>query len=217
MRYDRFKHVSINQFESVLRFSQISIRIRIRIQFLVIVYYEVILWWFYDFMKWYYEFIMMFYMSRNGQEIQFCFTTFFQDQDSTSKINNKSYALWFKDTHKIWCRSAKFFSKSKSCSRWGSGSGSWFYFGFQYQTYISYIEDTDQILFGSANSFESYCVHMKSPRACGQTDRQTDIFLHVLSSKTYKKWTLVKMREFFFSLMRLQYFLFLHTPYVMRK
>ena len=26
------------------------------------------------------------------------------------------------------------------------------------------IEDTHQILFASANSFESYCVHMKSPR-----------------------------------------------------
>ena len=53
-----------------------------------------------------------------------------------------------------------------------------FYFGFQYQTYISYIEDTHQILFGSANSFESYCVHIKSPRTArhpdGKTDRQTD-------------------------------------------
>ena len=56
----------------------------------------------------------------------------------------------------------------------GSGWGSWFYFGFQYQTSISYIEDTQQILFGSANSFESYCVHMKSPRTYVQTDRQAD-------------------------------------------
>ena len=68
----------------------------------------------------------------------------------------------------------QFFSTSKSCSRWGSGSGSWFYFGFQYQTYISYIEDTHQILFGSANSFESYRVHIKSLRTYVQTDRQTD-------------------------------------------
>ena len=101
------------------------------------------------------------------------FSDFFfqdQDQDSTSKINNKSYALCFDDTHKVWCRPAKFFSKSKSRSRWGSGSGSWFNFGFQYQTYISYIEDTHQILVRSANCFESYCVHSKSPR----TDRQTD-------------------------------------------
>ena len=56
------------------------------------------------------------------------------------KFINKSYALYTKDTRQIWCRFAKFLSKSKSCS--GSGSGSWFYFGFQYQTYISYIEDT---------------------------------------------------------------------------
>ena len=51
-------------------------------------------------------------------------------------------------------------------------------FGFQYQTYISYIEDTHQILFGSANSFKSYCVHIKSPRTYVppniQTDSQTD-------------------------------------------
>ena len=38
----------------------------------------------------------------------------------------------------------------------------------QYQTYISYIEDIHQIFFGSANFFESYCVHMK------QTDRQAN-------------------------------------------
>ena len=43
---------------------------------------------------------------------------------------------------------------------------------------ISYIEETHQILCGSANSFESYCVHMKRPRAYVQPDiqptRQTD-------------------------------------------
>ena len=47
--------------------------------------------------------------------------------------------------------------------------------------YISYIEDTHQILFGSANSFKSYCVHMKSPRTYVhpdiQTNRQTEIFV----------------------------------------
>ena len=42
------------------------------------------------------------------------------------------------------------------------------------QTYISYIEDTHHILFGSANSFESNCVHMKSPRTYVHPDRQTD-------------------------------------------
>ena len=42
------------------------------------------------------------------------------------------------------------------------------------------MEDTHQILFGSANSFKSYCVHMKIPRTYVhpdiQTDRQTEIF-----------------------------------------
>ena len=96
---------------------------------------------------------------------------------------------------KFWCRSAKFLWQQKFCSELGSGS--WYYFGFQYQTYTWYIEDTHQILFVSANSFESYCVHMKSPR---RTDRQTDgnFFVLVLSSNTYKTWTFVKRREFFF-------------------
>ena len=88
------------------------------------------------------------------------------------KFIGKSYSLYTTDIHQVW--SAKFLWKSKFCSRSGFGSGSWFYFGFQYQTYISYIEDTHQILFGSANSFESYCVHMKRPRTYVHPDRQTD-------------------------------------------
>ena len=96
------------------------------------------------------------------------------------KFIGTSYSLYTKDIHQILCRSAKFLWKSKFCSGSGFGSGSWFYFGFQYETYISYIENTHQILFGSANSFESYCVHMKSPctyvQPDIQTDRQTDIF-----------------------------------------
>ena len=78
----------------------------------------------------------------------------------------EGYSLYVKDIHQIRCRSAKFLWKLKFCSESGSGSGSrsGYYFGFQYQTYISYIEDTHQILLGSANSFKSYCVHMKSPR-----------------------------------------------------
>ena len=120
------------------------------------------------------------------------------------KFIGKSYSLYTKDIHQIWCRSAKFLWKSKFCSESGSGSESWYYFRFQYQTYISYIEDTHQILFGSANSFESYCVHMKSPRTYvhpdRQKDRQTDgnFCWLVLSSKTYKSWTFVKRREFLF-------------------
>ena len=103
--------------------------------------------------------------------------------------------------------------KSKFCSESGSGSGSWYYFGFQYQTYISYMEDTHQILFGSANFFKSYCVHMKSPRTCvhpdRQTDRQTKIFFGLfclLRHKSHKP--LSKGENFFFPLMRLQSFLF---------
>ena len=108
---------------------------------------------------------------------QYFFRFFFlqdQDQDFTIKINNRSYVLCSKDTNQISCRSAKFSSKLKSCLGSGSGSGSWLYFGFQYQIYISYIEDTHQILFGSANSFESYCVHSQDSRTYRQTTGQTD-------------------------------------------
>ena len=125
------------------------------------------------------------------------------------KFIGKSYSLYTKDIHLVRCRSAKFLWKSKFCSGSGLGSGSWFYFGLQYQTYISYIEDTHQILFGSANFFESYCVHI---RTYVQTDG--NFFLLVLSFKTYKTWTFVKRSIFFFSLMRLQYFLYLSTPYM---
>ena len=94
------------------------------------------------------------------------------------KFIRESYSSYAKDIQKIWCRSAKFLWKSKFFSESGSGSGSWYYFGFRYQTYISYMEDTHPILFGSVNSFKSYCVHMKSPRTYVhpdiQTDRQTD-------------------------------------------
>ena len=92
----------------------------------------------------------------------------------TMKFIGESYSSYAKDIQQIWCCSAKYLWKSKFCSGSGSGSGSWYYFGFQYQTYISYIEDTHQILFGSANFFKSYCVHMKSPRTYVHPDRQTD-------------------------------------------
>ena len=150
-----------------------------------------------------------------------------QDQDFTMKFIGESYSSYAKDIHQIWCRSAKCLLKSKFCSESGSRSGSWYYFGFQYQTYISYMEDTRQILFGSANSFKSYCLHMKSPRTYVhpdiqtyiQTDRQTEIFLGLFCLLRHKNHEHLSKGEHFnfFSLMRLQYFLFLHTPYVIRK
>ena len=53
----------------------------------------------------------------------------------------------------------------------GSWSGSWFYFGFQYQTYISYIEVTHQILFRKL-----LCPQPGSTYV--QPDNQTDIQTH---------------------------------------
>ena len=125
--------------------------------------------------------IVMFYMIMILMKFSFLPQTFFriffffldqdqdheQAQDFTMKFIRKKYSLYAKDI-----------------------------FGFQYQTYVSYIDDTHQILFRSANSFKSYCVHMKSPRTYihpdTQTDRQTyrqtdgNFFWLVLSSKTYK-------------------------------
>ena len=83
-------------------------------------------------------------------------------------------------------------------------------------------------MFGSANCFESYCVHMKSPRTYSpttrQTDkhpnRQTDIFYCLFCLLRHTKHEHSSKGEnffFFYSLMQLQSFLFLHTPYVMRK
>ena len=119
------------------------------------------------------------------------------------KFNGGSYSSNAKDIQKIWCRSTKLLWKSKFSSGSGSGSGSWYYFGFQYQTYISCIEDTHQILLGSTNTFESYCVHMKSPRTYvhpdRQADRQTEIFFCTLSFNIYKTWTFIKRRIFFFT------------------
>ena len=214
MRYDWFKLFSINQFDWVLRLSQISISISIRTAFGN--------WFVYNYVLY----------VNDTYEIRFCSANFFQnlcfqdqdqdheqDQDFTMKFIGTSHSLYTKDIHQIWCRSAKFLWKSKFCSGSGFGSGSWFYFGFQYQTYISYIEDTHHILFGFANSFESYCVHMKSPRTYVQPGRQTDrrTFFCLFCLLRYTNHQHSSKREIFFSLMRLQDFLFLHTPYVMRK
>ena len=160
MRYDWFKQLSINQFESVLRFSQISIRIRIRIQLLVIVYYEVMLY-----ISWCLWNSVMFHNIFSN----FFFRIGIRIRIPLAKSITKVMLCVLKITTKFGV-----VPQSHLCSRWGSGSGSWFYFGFQYQIYISYIEDTHQILFGSANSFEIYCAHMKSPRTYGQTNRRTD-------------------------------------------
>ena len=99
----------------------------------------------------------------------------------------------------LWNSLKKFLWKSRFSS--GSGSGSWFYFRFQYQTYILYTEDTHQILFGSANSFESYCVHSKSPRP----DRQTygKIFFCLFCLLRHTKHEHSSRGDDFFSLMRL--------------
>ena len=118
------------------------------------------------------------------------------------KFIGKRYSLYTKDFHKIPCRSAKFLWKSKFCLGSGSGSGWWFYLRFQYQTYIPYIEKTpikfclDPLTPSKVIVYTSK-VHVRADR---RTDRQTDgnFFVLVLSSKTYKKWTLIERRQFFF-------------------
>ena len=107
------------------------------------------------------------------------------------KFIGTSYSSYTKDIHQIWCRSAKFLWKSKFCS----GSGSRFYFGFQYQTYILHTLKTfTQIFFGSANSFESYCVHMKSPRTV-QPDIQTDRRKFFLACFVFQDIQIMNIRQ----------------------
>ena len=88
------------------------------------------------------------------------------------KINNKSYALCTKDTHQISCRSSKFCENHNPVQDQDQDHD--FTFTHRSMNYISYIKDTHQILFGSADSFESYCVHYQNPRTYSQTDRQID-------------------------------------------
>ena len=113
------------------------------------------------------------------------------------KFIGESYSLYAKDIHQIWCRPAKFLWKLKFCSESGSRSGSWYYFGFQYQTYRS------------ANSFEIYCVYMNSPCTYVHPDRQTEILFGLfcrLRHTNHEHFS--KGDSFFYSLMRLQYFFF---------
>ena len=86
---------------------------------------------------------------------KFSFANFFQqffqdqDQDSNLKFNDKIMLHLLKIPTKFFVLPQKKsiscpLSKSKSWLGSG-GAGSGFYFGFQYQNYILYIEDTHQI------------------------------------------------------------------------
>ena len=71
-----------------------------------------------------------------------------------------------------------------------------------FNTRISHIEDIYQILFRSANSFESYCVHSKISRMYSQTDRQADgIFFYLFCLLRHKKNEHSSKGENVFSLM----------------
>ena len=150
------------------------------------------------------EFCMvMFYMLMILMKFSFVPQTFFRIFFFRMKIRIMTrirISLWNsleQVIHYILKTSIKFGVAPQSFCENQNSVQSWFFFGFQYQSYISYIEDTHQNLFRSANSFQNYCVHMKSPL----TYRQTDIlkFFLLSSSKTYKTWTFVKRRIFFFT------------------
>ena len=107
MRYDWYKQFSIinlSQFFDSVKFrSGSGSRYH-----LVIDYYEVMFYMLMMLMKFSFVPQIFFRFSFQDQD---------QDQDFTIEINKQSYALYFKKTHQIWCRSEKFLSKSKSCSR----------------------------------------------------------------------------------------------------
>ena len=122
----------------------------------------------------------------------------------------KDYALYIKNNHQIWCRFVKFLSKWKFYS--GSGSESWFYFRFKYQNYTLYIEDTHQILSGSANFFVSTArIHV---RTYVQTDR---IYFCMIWVLRHTKHEHSSKGENFFSNHAVTILSFLHTSYMLRK
>ena len=191
MRYDWFKQFSINLsrfFDSVKFRSGSGSGYHLVIDFCLAMFYMLMILMKFRFVP--QTFFRIFFFQGQDQDPE-------QDQDFTIKFIGKSYFLYTKDIHEIWCRSAKFLWKSKFCLGSGSGSGSWFYFGIQYQTYISYIDDTHQILFG--NSFASYCVHIESTRAKRQTGRQTKIFLCLFCLLRHTKHEHSSKGEIFFS------------------
>ena len=93
-------------------------------------------------------------------------------EDFNIKINNNSYFVFQR-----YLRNPVLFRKVfiKFNTRSASGSGSWFYFGFQYQTYISYIEDTHQISFRKLLCLQPGSTYVQPDN---QTDIQTDIETH---------------------------------------
>ena len=64
------------------------------------------------------------------------------------------------------------------------------------------MEDTHRILFGSANSFKSYRVHMKSPRTYVHPDIQTDRRKFILACFVFEDMQVMNIcqqaRIFFF-------------------
>ena len=126
MRYDWFKRFSINQFQSGLRYNQISIRIRTRIR--------ISLW---NSSEKFILYLLKMYTKFGVAPQSICENqNSVQDQDQ-----NHDFTL-----------------------------------DFNTRPTFHTLEDTHQIWFGSANPFESYCVHIKSPRTYIQTDRLTAIF-----------------------------------------
>ena len=80
------------------------------------------------------------------------------------------------------------------------------------------MEETHHISIESANSFEIYCIHSQNPCMNVRADRQTDgHFFRLFCVLRHTKHEHSSKRGIFFSIMRIQYFLFLPTSYVMRK
>ena len=167
---NNFQSINLSQF-----FDSVKVRSGSESRYhLVIVYYKVM-------------FYMLMMLMKFSSVPQHFFRFFFQDQDqdSTGKINNKSYALCLKNTYQIWCHCAKFFFKIKILFKMRIMIWSWFDFGFQGQTYISYIEDT----------------HSESPQTDRQTNRQTKLFFFCsfcLLRRTKHEHS-SKVENFFFS------------------
>ena len=178
MHFTLFNQFLINQFESILEFSQISIRIRISFGHLILQSY-------------------VSYVN-DTHEIQFCSANFLSNFFLRIRIRimiwirvlpwnsiTKSSALYIKDTYWIWCRSTKFCQNQNPAQDQNQGrdfildfyTGSTF---FTHQTPTKFCLDP---LIPSKFIVSKARIHVRMSRhadrqtdgrKCGRTDRQTD-------------------------------------------
>ena len=202
MRYDWFKQCSIDQFELVLRFSQISIRIRI------------------SFVNWF----LYSYVLYINDTHEFCFVPqsffriffFFRIRISLCNLLEKVILYMLEVSTKFGVAPQSFcenpnFSQNQD----------------QDQDHDIILDFNTRPTFHTSKTLTKFCLDPLTPskvivstwkvhvRTARQPDRQTDgKFFCLFCLLRHTKYEHSSKGESFFSLMQLQYFLFLHTSYM---